>query len=265
MKSAKKVQISLEYHLTETMRVIRGIRGPGINKISEITTHLYLANVATATNPELLKEYGIRNIFHIGTPVNQDTKADLDRRKLSYVNLPTQANMVPHFENCYYLLQQNIKDGKKTIVCCESGISVSAVVLIYFFQKRYYITNYGRNRDKTLELISPDYSIVPAVVRFMKETRSCIDPEAEYIKQILRVEFQVKATLEAQLIAEARNFFKQYPERMYQSNDKTDDPDLYPDALDDAAMIKLYLDDRYNRAPEAPAPEFDKLEDLDTL
>lgn len=275
----KKTKISIEYHLSEAIRVIRTIQGPGINKISEVTSHLYLANIETALNRDELRSYGIRVILHLGTAISQAVFNELQQRKVTYINLPIKdsknrgqdPDLVPYFENCYHILQKNIKAGNKTVIACESGVSISAAILIYFFQKRYYITNYGISKDKTKDLISPDYSVVPEIIRFMKESRPCIEPKPNLIFQILIIEFEVKHALSRELLKEAGAFFSDNPKLLQPDNypgstlKHTGDDEIYVDDLSNPELITHYLDHKYRTIKkEEPKPDlhFDQLSDL---
>ena len=210
MAQNRKIKLYIDDTLGKIVRYCRTMQGPGINKISEMTQHIYISNFDNACDIDQIRELGINIILYLGLKEKESsTLKRYRKRKIEHIQFRIEdsesSNLVPHLDRCYDMVHQYILDEKKILIHCDKGVSLSPSLVAYYFIKRYYLTNFKRKKSKTKELIDFRTSFLPIVFRFMKECRPCIDPKPNFIYQILCIEQQMKQYFYRIIIEEAKS------------------------------------------------------------
>lgn len=187
----------LEEAEREIVRCLDQKTGPGFGKLSETTSHVYITNLDTSLNIDILKENGIRAVLYLDNQnkSKEALKAYRDR-KIDHMFVPMaddiEANIMGKFEPCYQYIHQWVEKEKKVLVHCAAGMSRSAAVVMYYFLKRYYVVNAGIEVKVTRDLMDiRNYHIV-RVVSMVKDCRPCVRPNPGFVRQLLLAERQLK-------------------------------------------------------------------------
>src|SRR5579883_2210517 len=189
---SKKDKIGLDGNLNRIMKYIRAFMGPGMNKVSEITTHILISNTENAEQLSVIKEYGIKSLLYFGSqPKDPKILKTYQKKKLNYLQIPIgektgkPPNLMQYLDSAYQFIHQSVLNEEKVLLHCNEGVSLSVAFLIYYLLRRYYITNFKSSKDKTKDLIDPEITFILGIIKFLKELRPCIEPKADYIYQLL--------------------------------------------------------------------------------
>lgn len=252
--ATKKEKGYIEDSLKMIMRFIRASQGPGVFRISEITTHILISNMENACQIDLLKDYGIDVVLYFGLKKKDPQIIHrYQKKKIKHIHMPfpdvletpdkKPQNLIPYLDSYYDIIHKHVSNEVKLLIHCESGTSLSVAVIMYYFLRRYYVTNFKNNKDRTKDLIDLRVSFLPGIVKFMKELRPCIDPHPEYIYQILLFENHIKKYFGNLLLREAKAKKKSRQNKKSDDSDSEEDPQVFDDESDDEKDIDNYLED----------------------
>ena len=110
--------------------------------LQKIEDNLYLGSMA-ATQPEILKKYGITYVIHIGFElnfINENEDTSLNNIKEEYIELEDNAQSVDNMMNVSEYVVRKIKELIKTetiLVCCVAGRSRSASMITLYLHDKY--------------------------------------------------------------------------------------------------------------------------------
>lgn len=173
---------------------------PGINKISEITPHLYLSNYEASLDFVNLKDYNINFILYFGTKernqtlLNRYKSKDIETTQIRIPDPPPSDQQTPpdirtYFDPVYNIIHDLVLKEKKILLCCDRGVSLSAVFLLYYFLKRHYILNTSGKLNALLD-IKNVYSV--DILKFIKDIRGCTEIHEGFLQQIIMTEMNYK-------------------------------------------------------------------------
>lgn len=289
MLISKKERLKIENNLASINRYIKTIQGPGLNKISEITNNIYVSNVDNMQEMSLLKEYGISSILYIGKlSLNKKILQNYTKRKIQYKymglsNISTNKfDIRSYLDESYEYIHKFVNDNKKILLVCDNGISMSIILLLYYLLKRYYTTNMNINKQKTLDLIYTDVYFLTDILKFIKESRPCAEPDIDHIYQLLLVEYVFKNICYNKILVDAQNYIQKKSKKSKNNNDSDSDsdndsePDINMDDENDKELyeeriIDEYLTDKFlpdnlsipkTKSKKKVSFNFDKLSDL---
>jgi protein-tyrosine phosphatase len=114
-----------------------GINLDDTEDISKISDSIFISNISTTTNKNLLKSYGITHILSVVstmTPLYPDDF--IYKHVVAYDN--EEFNLTPEFINCARYIQSVISGGGKILVHCVKGASRSvSIVMAYLIYVNY--------------------------------------------------------------------------------------------------------------------------------
>lgn len=95
--------------------------------ISEVIDNLYISGLETR---QAILNKGIRSVINISSecPV-QDLGPTVEYEKVSILDLPT-TSILPYFDRLADRINDNLQQGKKTLVHCYVGRSRSASIIL---------------------------------------------------------------------------------------------------------------------------------------
>lgn len=264
-------EIYIEQTLFKIVKYVKAVQGPGINKVSEITTHLLLGTYENSLDIELLKDFNINVIIYFGTqPKEEKIINKYKRKKIQYFNIDINdvddknkivPNLTPYFDYCYNLIHENVLNQKKVFLHCKSGSSLSVIMLLYYLVRRYYVINFLKHKEVTKLIVDLQNSFVLDIIKFIKENRPSIDPHPEYILQLLVIEHKIKKGYKQILMSEIKNdmYSKKLNKTKKSDSDSEDSdpdlgilssPELYEDELDNSTVIDQYIDSLNDNSAE---------------
>jgi hypothetical protein len=241
--------------------------GPGFNKITEITTNILMSDFDNSCDIEILKSYGIRTILDVSN-IERDPELikQFDKKRINYVAINTPTNFdvlsIEKFANYintgYDIIHASVTKNNKILVHCIDGVNISAVFVIYYLLKRYYLCNFLINIDSTRKIADPDHYFLLDIIKFIKDRRLCIEPDASLIMQLTRIESAIKDYHRSILqIAADENKITKLKTKL-----EKDEFDPYDDA-EEPADIMDYLDEKYGKIETKKIEkQYDKLDDL---
>lgn len=146
--------------IDEEMLVILG----QMDAPTEIFDHVYLGSEWNASNLEELQKNGVRHILNVTREIDNFFPGTFD-----YFNVRVyddeKTDLLKHWDNTYKYISRAKKEGSKVLVHCKMGISRSASVVIAYAMK-------ANNWD------------FDQALRHVKEKRSCIKPNKNFIMQL---------------------------------------------------------------------------------
>ena len=185
---------------TITAYLRRESGGPGLNQFSELTEHIYLSSWVGASNREALKDYNIERIICLSGEKKPRSLMDTyDVFNIEHKVLPVadsnEEDISRYFELVYSEIHKSVEANENILVHCYAGSSLSASFVIYYYLKRYYMTNFGKHANRDYELVDPQKFYLLDIIKFVKQYRSCIEPSAEFVHQLLMAETFIKKRL----------------------------------------------------------------------
>ena len=189
--------------------------GPGLNQFSELTKHVYLSSWVGASNREALKDYSIERIICLSGEKKPRSLMDtydvynIEHKALPLMDSPEE-DISRYFELVYVEIQKSVENDENILVHCHAGSSLSASYIMYYYLKRFYMTNFGKDVKRDYEMVSPQNFYLIDIIKFVKQYRSCVEPNAEFIHQLLMAETFIKKRLRRHIEAqvEAENKYK---------------------------------------------------------
>lgn len=178
--------------------------GPGLNQFSELTKHIYVSSWVGAANREALKDYNIDNIICLSGEKKPRSLMDtyevhgINHKALPLVDSADQ-DISKYFEPVYNEIHKSVENDENILIHCHAGSSLSASFVLYYYLKRYYMTNFGKTTREDFELVNPQNFYLMDIIKFVKEYRPCIEPNAEFINQLLIAELFIKKRLKEYL------------------------------------------------------------------
>jgi hypothetical protein len=243
----------LERVHSDTMRLIKALKGPGLGKMSEITTHIYMSNWQLSCDIKLMREHNIAAILCVDQTdkppeiLKAYKKRKIEQLQIRIADTPSE-KILPHFEMAYNFMQHFIASDKKVLIHCAAGVSRSAAFVLYYLLKRYYLTNFKKLKSVTKDLIDTNVYFLPRIVQFVKENRACIEPNEGFIDQLLWSEYRMKKHFERILELEAINYRENHKPANPADVDDENDPDLFPQKKEES--IDHYIDKLFEEKSE---------------
>ncbi|XP_058444938.1 protein phosphatase Slingshot isoform X2 [Malaya genurostris] len=146
--------------IDEEMLVILG----QMDAPTEIFEHVYLGSEWNASNLEELQRNGVRHILNVTREIDNFFPGTFD-----YFNVRVyddeKTDLLKHWDNTFKYISRARMEGSKVLVHCKMGISRSASVVIAYAMK-------ANNWD------------FDQALRHVKEKRSCIKPNKNFIMQL---------------------------------------------------------------------------------
>lgn len=179
--------------------------GPGVNKYSEITTNIFITNKQSGMDIPTLKS----NNFSMVIAVNVDfpgvssisgdignIEKQFKKSKITLKNVSVGSDlsvMLPF--KLYEQIQNHINSGKRLLVFCNDGCSISPIFVMYFYFMRYYDSNYTKNISVTENLLLSRTFVMPTIAKKIKMGRICASPNRNLLMELIRVEGARKRAL----------------------------------------------------------------------
>lgn len=202
---SNKEEKAIEKEVQEiTTFLRRDSGGPGLNQFSELTKHIFMTSWVGASNREALRDYKIDRIVCLSAEAKpralMDTYKDynIDHKALPLTDAPSE-DISKHFELIYNELHDAVTQDENILIHCYAGSSLSAAFVLYYYMKRYYVTNFGKSTKIDNELVDPQQFYLLDIIKFVKEYRPCIEPYAEFVHQLIIAEMLIKKRLRQML------------------------------------------------------------------
>lgn len=176
--------------------------GPGLGKFSEITPHIFISNWASSCQGTYLRDKSIEFVICVSKDKkNRDEMKLYDAMRIHQIYIPLDDNMREniniYFERFYDTMYAAILEEKNILVHCQTGASASVALVLYYLLKRYYVTNFGKRELLDRELTSLRNFKLKSIIEYMKERRTCVDPNLGFVAQLLTAEVFLKKQLAA--------------------------------------------------------------------
>ncbi len=198
---SNKEEKAIEKEVQEiTTFLRRDSGGPGLNQFSELTKHIFMTSWVGASNREALRDYKIDRIICLSTEAKpralMDTYKDynINHKALPLSDEPNE-DISKHFELIYNELHDAVTKDENILIHCYAGSSLSAAFVLYYYMKRYYVTNFGKSSKGDVGLVDLYQFHLLDIIKFIKEYRPCIEPNAEFVHQLLIAEMLIKKRL----------------------------------------------------------------------
>lgn len=133
-------------------------------KLNEIVPKLYMTNVYTAKDTDLLKKHNIKHVVSL-YPVDLP---EMNQMYLSLYDHPKE-DISKHFNDTYNFIDEHISNGDSVLVHCHAGRSRASTIVIHYLMRKYDIT-------------------YEKAYNFVKSKRPIIEPNEGFVEQLKRTE-----------------------------------------------------------------------------
>ena len=139
--------------------------------LSKILDSLFLSDLESACNRDLIEEYKIKHIISI---LNSDTDILRIRSIHKDVNIlhidiadTEETNINRYFGHTYFFIERAIERGENVLVHCRGGISRSPTIIAAYLIRKYHMN-------------------VFSALAHIGYIRICIDPNLSFTRQLER-------------------------------------------------------------------------------
>jgi len=172
--------------------------GPGVNKYSEITSNVFITNKQSGLDIPTLKHNNFSMVIAVdvdfpgtsGASENtKNTEKQFRKHKITLKSVSVSGDlsaMLPF--KLYEQVQNHINSGKRLLVFCNDGCSISPIFVMYFYFMRYYDSNYTKNIAVTENLLLSRTFVMPTIAKKIKMGRICASPNRNLLMELIRVE-----------------------------------------------------------------------------
>jgi hypothetical protein len=174
---------------------LRQTTGPGINKLSQITSHLFVSNWKTGSDSNLVAGEKIKHALCLSSKDASRVTREFKKRKIELQTTDPGHNLVPFFNHSYHYIKNLIEHGESVLVFCDDGMSLSPAVVCAYLLFRHYAGNFAAAPAK---LVDSSRMFLPRIVAFVKQTRGCILISDSFVRQLLLVEISLKKYFSAE-------------------------------------------------------------------
>ena len=139
------------------------------NDINEVADNLYVGNISTATNKELLQEKGITHVINILSQRFEPYPSDFEYMHIHAYDV-INWTLIYNFQATNLFIRDALKDGGKVYIHCMCGVSRSVSVLL-----AYLMTQSTKSLDVLLKEVqaarpvaNPNPGFITQLIEFRK-------------------------------------------------------------------------------------------------
>lgn len=179
---------SVQYEVKSILSYLRKNESSGMNYFSEITSHIFVCNNKYTDNVPLLCSYKIKFIINVS---GKEPKFEIEelykRKKITLHNMTAK-----DFDMSYDVIHTAVKNGKKILIYCDTGMDNSISLVANYLLRRYYTLNYKVNEN----LIDFSFYYLINIMKFIKNARLCANPTPQQIYDLTIQEYKYKKVFE---------------------------------------------------------------------
>jgi protein-tyrosine phosphatase len=141
------------------------------NDINEVADNLYVGNISTATNKELLQEKGITHVINILSQRFEPYPSDFEYMHIHAYDV-INWTLIYNFQSTNLFIRDALKDGGKVYIHCMCGVSRSISILL-----AYLMTQSTKSLDvllKEVQAVRPVANPNPGFIKQLIEFRKLI-------------------------------------------------------------------------------------------
>ncbi len=212
---------------SESARIIKYLSqhaGYGMNTLSEITEHIYVSNWSNSVEIKDLqtnKIVGIVNVSGVEKPEAIAKKYQKKKIQEMFIKVgdSPQDNIGQFFDSSYWFIHERVhQKGQKVLIHGRQGISRVAAIVAHYFLRRYYLTNYKPKKLERVERLTTMHKFyLLDILKFMKDSRPCMDPNVGFIQQLLLAEYMMKKKI--------NDLWGEYEYRQKKMESREDEPE----------------------------------------
>ena len=139
------------------------------NDINEVADNLYVGNISTATNKELLQEKGITHVINILSQRFEPYPSDFEYMHIHAYDV-INWTLIYNFQATNLFIRDALKDGGKVYIHCMCGVSRSVSILL-----AYLMTQSTKSLDVLLKEVqsvrpvaNPNPGFITQLIEFRK-------------------------------------------------------------------------------------------------
>lgn len=177
---------------------------PGHNAISEITSDIFITNIENLASVSTIQDYGISVLIClVDVPIPKKyMKAKFIILKLEHVD-DEREQILPTLYRLYDEIYSHLSAGRKIVVCCRTGTSLSpAIVASYLLRRQYllrisqcYNIQKSKTRKKSILELASTGSELPMIFKFILQSRKCMKINPGFIMALIVYETKIKQSI----------------------------------------------------------------------
>lgn len=196
--------------LQSLQRQIKSAQGPGGTKISEISHNVFICPRADLRG---LSDYDITHTLQL-----LPEELPLGGIRVTHLVADDATNVPRQYgEVIYKILLAATRGESKIAVMCQTSNGQAFVAVATYNLRRIYALYYMTNGDHTRNILHPDHTYLPQVVKYIQKSRSSINPSAEQLRHLMHYEQYLKEQY-------GQNFLQRYGARIANWQEVNGDP-----------------------------------------
>lgn len=163
-------------------------------KLSQITPHVYISNLKEAVNIPYVQKENLQCILYLGdTPKSDKSMRAYESLGITHKFIQIQdsniADITSVFDECYDYIHTAVCKNTRVLIHCSQGVSRSStIVILYFLRLWYEVCEYHKFCDTHKHCDSDGNCKLFTILRFVKSKRQCIEPNSNFIQQLIHEE-----------------------------------------------------------------------------
>jgi len=231
--------------------------GPGLHKMSEITSHIFLSSRALSENWEQLRDNNIRAILTVeetpkaSTTLKRYKSMHIAHRQVRLDDTP-RAPLLKELDACFDFIHEHVSQQRSVLVHCQRGVSRSVAVVAAYYLRRLYALSFKQTAQFTRNIIDAQSFLLGIALDKIQESRPCAKPNSGFILQLLIYELRLKRPYRERLEQELREFVDR--RRREKEDELGEEVDIYREEFQ--MTMDEYLEEcfRGESATGAPGP-----------
>lgn len=203
---------TIEYEIKSLNSYLYRHMSAGMGYFSEITPHIYVCNDKFAKDVKLLLNYKIKHVYNLSNKSLPTDIQELYKKKgvkeyaISISDDPDE-KISNYFDISYNIIHNVIKNKNKILLYSHNGMSRPIIIIANYLLRRFYTCNYKTNEN----LIDFKCYYASQIVKFIKNSRICANPNNGFVRQLIFEEYKLKTefeTIALHALAEAERIQK---------------------------------------------------------
>jgi hypothetical protein len=242
--------------------------GPGLSRMSEITSHIFISTWELSENQQSLRDNGIRAILTLETrPKESSTlkryrSMHIDHKQIEVEDSP-RAPLLDTLDACYDFIHEHVAKQHSVLVHCMQGVSRSVAVVAAYYLRRLYMLSFKKSPRFTRDIVDSETFLLGIALDKVQESRPCALPNNGFLMQLLMYELRLKRPCRAAIQEELAAYVDR--QRREKARELGEEVDYYQEEF--SMDMDEYIDSLFGAAPEAPPSELpsDDLSELTSL
>lgn len=201
----------VQYYTDEIVNDMKNNPGPGINTLSQISTHLFVSNWRIGSDVQKLSEKKIKHALCLTERSTRNLAKRFEKKRISLTVVPLprdhQTDISSAFRPAWDFVRSIIEKSEKLVIFCDDGMTLAPLVAAVYLVYSYYLVDFTKKGYKST--VDSDKSIFSGqIVKFVKQSRPCIMIPQGFVQQLVVFELMLKRKYKEMIDGEKKKIRK---------------------------------------------------------